>query len=93
MITLHSKPTSEGIRFSLEGLTEHDLLLLALAIKPCRRAVAQELETIQNPTIRSLRETGFLNGNNKEVQEQLSERLMQISQALNSSALKTPAHV
>lgn len=94
-MSIKLKQTSNGHEksFSLHGMTENDVLLLALAIKPFRKQVAQELESLQNPTIQSLRETGVLIGNNKEVQLQISARMMEFSQALNSSATKIRSNV
>ena len=88
MITLHSVHTPNGNRFELRGLTEEDITLLSIAMKPGRKEIAQELDQMRNPTVKAIAHATNQENTADRLQH-ISTRLMEISQALNSSAIKS----
>lgn len=85
---LNSSPS-----YSLHGLTMEDVTLLSLALKVGRKEVAKELDQIKNVTIKAMMEQESSHEEKLAKQEHISERLMDISQALNSAPIKTRSDV
>lgn len=80
---------SNGVKvYGIMGIEQEDLYTLSLALKPMRKELANEIHTLQNPTIQALSKVSTQVITSVEIAEKASHRLFMISQAINGSAKK-----